>query len=197
MSRQCLYCAKELPKSSASNFCSKECWTEYKKLKALNVGADRQATVMLKRSDLPEPEQAEPRLPTPMRTEPVRTSPDPIPTRPRRPVTPNIPDVVPDSPGAYVADEGLLERIQKMEDAFIDFQEYTLAEQSAGNSSEKIEQLESRISVLEGKLTEFLRRLENTEAMDNRLNFLEKRVKSLSALEDTVNSRGFFARLFS
>ncbi|MGB3975984.1 MAG: hypothetical protein WBM02_10965 [bacterium] len=54
MSRRCLYCAKELPKTATNNFCSKECWTEYKKLKALDIGTDRQATVLLKRSDVVE-----------------------------------------------------------------------------------------------------------------------------------------------
>lgn len=54
MSRHCLYCAKELPKGSTNNFCSKECWTEYKKLKAMDVGTDKQATVLLKRSELAE-----------------------------------------------------------------------------------------------------------------------------------------------
>ena len=52
MTRQCLYCNKEITKDSSSNFCSKECWTEYKKLKAFNVGADKQATVLLKRPDI-------------------------------------------------------------------------------------------------------------------------------------------------
>ncbi|MCD4653288.1 hypothetical protein K8T06_05080, partial [bacterium] len=52
MSRHCLYCAKELPKSSTNNFCSKDCWNEYKKLKAMDVGTDKQATVLLKRSEL-------------------------------------------------------------------------------------------------------------------------------------------------
>ncbi len=52
MSRHCLYCAKELPKDVTNNFCSKNCWTEYKKLKALDVGTDKQATVLLKRSEI-------------------------------------------------------------------------------------------------------------------------------------------------
>jgi hypothetical protein len=52
MSRHCLYCAKELPKAATNNFCSKNCWTEYKKLKAMDVGTDKQATVLIKRSEL-------------------------------------------------------------------------------------------------------------------------------------------------
>ncbi|MBN1295664.1 hypothetical protein JXA80_02720 [bacterium] len=59
MSRHCLYCAKELPKNSTNNFCSKECWTEYKRLKAMDVGTDKQATVLLKRSELAEASEHE------------------------------------------------------------------------------------------------------------------------------------------
>lgn len=59
MSRHCLYCAKELPKGATNNFCSKDCWTEYKKLKAMDVGTDKQATVLLKRSELTESELGE------------------------------------------------------------------------------------------------------------------------------------------
>jgi hypothetical protein len=64
MTRQCLYCAKEIPRSSASNFCSKECWTEYKKLKAMNVGADKQATVLLKKSEISDSGDTTPTQPS-------------------------------------------------------------------------------------------------------------------------------------
>ncbi len=202
MSRQCLYCAKELPKSSASNFCSKECWTEYKKLKALNVGADRQATVMLKRSELQEQEQNKP--PTPMRNEPGPSATKTKPVTKSEPAPETQPEVLDESvqeqevlpAGKAVVDDALLERIERMEE-IINAIPPDGSEDTAGISGEQLDQLESRIKVLENSLDEVIARLDNAEAMDNRISFLEKRVKSLSSLEETVNSRGFFARLFN
>lgn len=208
MSRRCLYCAKELPKTATNNFCSKECWTEYKKLKALDIGTDRQATVLLKRSELAEKE-----------IQTVETGSD----GDFQLNSHSLEAVVEESPEQHFSQS-------IFEDATIPASEQDIPNQQLDAvSSKKIETLTMRLAALENLLSgksaigdvdpsePLIKQIDNLAIRLNKLEvdldkvdaFLrsagkyEDRIKRLERrleddpLQELTKKRGFFARLFS
>ncbi len=188
MSRQCLYCASELPKGTASNFCSKECWTEYKKLKSMNVDADKQATVLLKRTDLnsvTEDEQVQENKPA---------------------EDPGLQESAPEQSGGSIA--SLRRRLDQLErdlrDHVSDFenmQEEMDRVRFAGKEekAEISDDVADKISHMEQNLHKVDELLRNIGKFEDRLISLEKRLKTIEhreSMEKTVEKKGFFARLF-
>jgi hypothetical protein len=180
MTRQCLYCGKELPKTTASNFCSKECWTEYKKLKAMNVDADKQATVLLKKVDMPlKAESSQNEIDTHEPTEePMKET---------------------DLMDRMDAFESLIqERLNDLDDSFRSL----AANMSSGTSSEQSEHgsLSDDVLARLAKLEEELERIQPGSPPDTkleeRISALEKRIRQLNTSEHR-EKKGFFARLFS
>jgi len=179
MTRQCLYCGKELPKTTASNFCSKECWTEYKKVKAMNVDADKQATVLLKKVDIPPQTESQPE------EIPLETAQEP-----------------------FVETSELMERMNTYEaliqDRLSDMDETirSLASNMADTAAvepghiESSEEVINRLSILEEKLENAEPATLPDEQIEERISALEKRIRQISSSEPR-RKKGFFARLFT
>ncbi len=169
MTRQCLYCTKELPKNSASNFCSKECWTEYKKLKAMNVDSDKQATVMLKRSDIPSPSVEAPRNNTP-------------------------PSASESSPDMLQRLEALEKLFQEKA-----FESESRAEPTPQATPivdpSMIDDFNSRLQKLETELHAMEDQIRFLNKLTDRINALETKTRSQTP-EPPARKKGFFARLF-
>lgn len=170
MTRQCLYCTKELPKNSASNFCSKECWTEYKKLKAMNVDSDKQATVLLKRSDMPAS----------------------VPDAPKNNVSAAITDTAELSSRIEVIEKMLNEKIFEIEHRAET--EVPQPSQLVDNSS-VIDELSSRILKIESDVHVLEDQAKAIAKISERLSSLETKIRILPT-ETPQKKKGFFARLF-
>ena len=178
MTRQCLYCAKELPKGSASNFCSKECWTEYKKLKAMNVGADKQATVLLKRSEIQGNKQ-------PITSQSVAQS---------------QPTSAPES-----EENNLNLRIEALErsinDKFIKLSDSVKSQiQELGNAGDSgkphaSDDLVKRLTLLEQRFNEIEQTFRSFTKLEDRIHLLEKKIRQ-GGTSQNIKKQGFFARLF-
>ncbi|HPQ40068.1 MAG TPA: hypothetical protein PLV45_06805 [bacterium] len=214
MSRHCLYCAKELPKGSTNNFCSKECWTEYKKLKAMDVGTDKQATVLLKRSELAEASEQD-------GTEGFAES---FAAADSYPVSADGDE--PEAPPAR--SDGIFEDVASS--ARSPFEAAGAVPRKASTESTSISERLTNLEILlneklgqaggdaKGLLTEITRRLDemNTrqsklemdmekadtflrtvDKFEDRLRRLEREIQSVKSSTDTVRPKGFFARLFS
>ena len=184
MSRQCLYCAKELPKGTASNFCSKECWNEYKKLKSLNVDADKQATVLLKRSEMNsnlEDEQAKE----------IKESEPPTP-----------PETAQEPASGSIA--AMRQKIDKLEIALrshlSDYENIqTYLDNISKSESEIPSDFTEKISQIEQNMMKVDELIRNVSKFEDRLITLEKRVKTFEhreSMASNVEKKGFFARLF-
>ncbi|GEM_PF-4221026 len=169
MTRQCLYCTKELPKNSASNFCSKECWTEYKKLKAMNVDSDKQATVMLKRSDIPSPSPETPKNNAPLLSN--ETAPDML---------------------------QRLEALEKMiqEKTFeSESREELSGQASLVIDPSMIEDFNTRLQKVETELHALEDQIRFLNKLTDRINALETKIRTQTP-ETPAKKKGFFARLF-
>jgi hypothetical protein len=204
MTRQCLYCAKEITKSSASNFCSKECWTEYKKLKAFNVGADKQATVMLKKSELnlpsdqvaiinpqsdsaPTPTPSSQPNPTPQRSASISHTPPPTGRVEIKSISTEIPNLI------IRVDN--LEKLVKDKLTELAHKEIQAEPAVALTSNIDFTDLVNRVTKLElttDRIDELIRILAKLE--DRTVN-LEKKLRDKGA-EKEAAKKGFFARIF-
>jgi hypothetical protein len=177
MTRQCLYCAKEIVKSSTSNFCSKECWTEYKKLKAMSIDADKQATVMLKRTDMPNSEpRYEERPPQQL---------------PRSQETP--------PPGSFDVHKRMELFEKSVNDKLIDMtnsiKNIEPKHSSSNLDSEESQDILSRIAKLETELEGIDQIVKAASKLEDRILAMEKRLRQINVAESN-EKRGFFARLF-
>lgn len=217
MSRHCLYCAKELPKSSTNNFCSKECWTEYKKLKAMDVGTDKQATVLLKRSELAEanelnkaPEQSADLLGSSPSSDPnIESTPEPVaPAPPVRSSDGVFEDVSPSKPSPFspapppqrssTETSSISERVTNIE---------ILLNEKLGQGGDaqglldditrKIDDLTQRQSKLEGAMEKADAFLRTVDKFEDRIRRIEREIQTLKTNTGPSKPQGFFARLFS
>ncbi|MBN1354812.1 hypothetical protein JXA40_00925 [bacterium] len=171
MTRQCLYCEKELPKNTASNFCSKECWNEYKKLKAMNIDVDKQATVLLKKSEIP--------IFSDNKQEP------------------DEPDPIGDLTGRIDAlERSLNDRLIELNDLLNTRIHSEQKIQPRDGVFEAGGDLRKRLEKMEENLTEFDQTVQSVLKMEERLAAVEKKIRQIQNPEPNKR-RGFFARLFS
>lgn len=209
MSRHCLYCAKELPKTATNNFCSKDCWTEYKKLKAMDIGTDKQATVLLKRSELNDSEGSGDQSAPDPGFQAYAMSSDPF-NESRQDLSTGM-DVFEDasshSSSVAVHAEPLTEHGAKEALSIserLSVLEKTLAGRTgAENIGElpeillkKLDELSMRQNKLEVDLEKVDIFLRSADKFEDRIRRLERRVQS-DVQTEPVRKRGFFARLFS
>ncbi len=170
MTRQCLYCAKEIPKNSSSNFCSKECWTEYKKLKSMNIDADKQATVMLKQSEISN-------------MEPKYETAPPVPKSRRR------------SPQSESGFLNLQKRVEELE-SIVNAIQSSAGKTSDRDSGDEIRDIISRLTKIEDKLSGIDHVIRTSGKLESRLKAVESRLEGTTSTGEHVTKKGFFARLF-
>jgi len=187
MSRQCLYCSNELPKTTASNFCSKECWTEYKKLKAFNIDSDKQATVLLKKSDIAAADSlADESAESPADSQqPAASDSDTI------------------QPKEFTDFEQKLSSLeQTFNDKFIELTDsinmkiQPLQESKQTSESTDISDINNRIIKLENDRERIEQLYRSTSKFEDRLITIEKKIREFKSASK-VKKKGFFARLFS
>ena len=204
MSRRCLYCGKDLSKESTSNFCSKDCWTEYKKVKSMNVDADKQATVLLKRNEIAGvTDQATPQA------NPYRISSEPVGDKQME----STPDIAQHDPASSQLEPGTLSgtlsnRIDQLEhtlsDHVEDFRELVERIQSRSGATTDSPTAQDDSKAANHKLVELEHELEKVnnyirtlDKFNSRLISLEKRIKGLEIRQSgPVRKKGFFGRLF-
>ncbi len=205
MSRHCLYCAKELPKGATNNFCSKECWTEYKKLKAMDVGTDKQATVLLKRSELAEGEFKEEFAGT---EEYQDTADQAAVGRSDRSEADVFEDAVPAEPVSAGRGSSarktpteitsISERLSNLEVLLNEKlgQDKGDAQGLLNEIARKVEDALVRQNKLEVDMEKVDAFLRSVDKFEDRLRRIERQVQSIGSIENTVK-KSFFARLFS
>jgi hypothetical protein len=209
MSRHCLYCAKELPKTATNNFCSKDCWTEYKKLKAMDIGTDKQATVLLKRSELNDSEASGDQPGSEPGFQSYAPSSDPFGESHRN--LSSGPDVFEDASGHSseaavhaepMADQGSKE-VMSISDRLAALEQILSGKTGAEHVGElpevllkKLDELAIRQNKLEVDLEKVDIFLRSADKFEDRIRRLERRIQS-DLHPEPVRKRGFFARLFS
>ncbi|MBN1878757.1 hypothetical protein JW823_01485 [bacterium] len=204
MSRHCLYCAKELPKGATNNFCSKDCWTEYKKLKAMDVGTDKQATVLLKRSELADSEFADEYLSSSASAEAATEESTVADSQRSTHEAEVFEDAVPDAPRTGSTKKSPTE-ITSISDRLTNLE--VLLNEKLGQNKEnaqgilddiarKIDDLTIRQSKLEIDLEKVDTFLRSVDKFEDRIRRLERSLQSMSSNEN-MTKKGFFARLFS
>ncbi len=186
MTRQCLYCAKELAKTSTSNFCSKDCWTEYKKLKSMNVASAVQATVMLKKNEFAGGASD--------------SGSDVIDSQ----ISSSARDMAFSelSQRIEAAEHMLVEKFQDLTSLIesLKFEEvspYPEEQSSLAITAEKAEEFQNRIARLEGDLEKMEILTRGLDKLEDRFRMIEKRLKGIETSQpSTEKKKGFFAKLF-